>query len=57
MKNNTVDCKFNLKFIKRKFANGEILLNQNGSHHLMNESRPVNFEVISIVVDYLEGIT
>lgn len=51
----TVDWKFNLEFIKEKFPNADIRLIENGDHHLMNESLPMRAEVISLVLDYLEG--
>ena len=51
----TVDWKFNLRFIKVKFPNADIRLIENGDHHLMNESLPIPAEVISLVLDYLEG--
>ena len=51
----TVDWKFNLSFIMVKFPNADVCLIENGDHHLMNESLPMRAEVISLVLDYLEG--
>ncbi|MCK4485666.1 MAG: alpha/beta hydrolase [Desulfobacterales bacterium] len=53
----TVDWKYNMKFIKKKFVNTDISMIANGGHQLINESLPMRAEVLTLIVDYLEGKT
>ncbi len=50
----TVDWKYNVAFIKRKFPNMHMIQIENGGHQLMNESLPVRDEVLTLIVDYLK---
>ena len=51
----TVDWKYNLKFIKKKFNNTDISLITNGGHQLINESLPIRAETLNLIVDYIKG--
>ena len=49
----TVDWKFNVKFICKKFDNVEVSLINKGQHELFNESADIRMEVFSQVSKYL----
>jgi len=51
----TVDWKYNLKFIKKKFNNTDISLITNDDHQLINESLPIRAETFNLIVDYIKG--
>jgi len=53
----TVDWKYNMDFVKKKFTNTDISMIANGGHQLINESLPMRAEVLTLIVDYLEGKT
>ncbi len=54
-KDTTVDWKYNMKLIKQKFPNADIVIIENGGHHLINETLPMRTEVIELIADYFEG--
>lgn len=53
----TVDWKYNMKFVKKKFIDTDISMIANGGHQLINESPPMRAEVMTLIVDYLQGRT
>lgn len=50
----TVDWKFNIDFIRRKFPNADVTLIDKARHELFNESTNIRSEVFSEVTGFLE---
>jgi len=50
----TIDFKFNVEFLKTKFAHVDLTLIENARHELFNESEPLRNHVFSHVFDYLK---
>ena len=54
-KDGTVDWKFNLEFLRKKFSDTDIVLIENGRHELFNESVDIRETVFSQIKSYLEN--
>lgn len=50
----TVDWKFNVGFIRKKFSNADITMIENARHELFNESVDIRTQVFSQINSYLE---
>ena len=49
MNDTVVDWKYNMKLIKNKFPNSEIMYFKSGNHHLLNEAAEIRSEVFKVI--------
>ncbi len=52
-KDTTVDWKYNINFLLKKFPNTDIKLIKNGKHHLLNEEKQIRNKIFSSIHSYL----
>lgn len=53
-KDTTVDWRYNVVFLKKKFPNINVELIENGKHHLLNEEELIRDRVFSSIRRYLK---
>ncbi|WP_078429216.1 alpha/beta hydrolase [Alkalihalobacterium alkalinitrilicum] len=51
----TVDWKYNCRFVAKQFHNSEILLYDEGKHHLLNEKKEIRENVFNKIIQEIQG--
>lgn len=54
-KDTTVDWRYNIRFLLKKFLNTNVKLFENGKHHLLNEEKRIREKVFSSIDHYLNN--
>lgn len=55
-KDTTVDWRYNIALLQKKFPNIDVQLIKNGKHHLLNEKEPIRDQVFSSIHNFFEKV-